>query len=173
MDYGPVILMASLFPITKYQKKWVGIAPVILTYFFVVGWHSLWNQSILPETLKHVALPAIVGLILIVANSLYGGLITKRKELSVFVLAASLIVIGALYYVVYEQQDQIILSFAVLFIAILTLFMAIRQTELVRRTLYGEIYGEPPLERVAFLKLKGRQDERVQFDQPISWWGFV
>lgn len=60
----------------------------------------------------------------------------------------------------------------VLIVAILTIREAIKQTKqvrkqtkLLRRMLYGEIYKRPPLERVAFLKLKGKYDERVRFEQ--------
>lgn len=65
-----------------------------------------------------------------------------------------------------------IVAAIVLLIAVLTLYEANkqsrearRQTELLNRTLYGEIYERPPLERVAFLKLKGKHDERVRFKQ--------
>jgi hypothetical protein len=54
-------------------------------------------------------------------------------------------------------------------IALSTLALVIRQTRLMRRTLYGEIYEVPPLERVGFLKpepkYKNKQDKRVRFDE--------
>lgn len=63
----------------------------------------------------------------------------------------------------------------VLLVAILTLREASKQsraakqqTELLRKMVYGEIYEKPPLERVGFLKLKGKHDERVRFSQPIG-----
>jgi len=74
-----------------------------------------------------------------------------------------------------EVDITSILTFIVLLVAIWTLYEANkqsrevrRQTELLRRTLYEEIYETPPLERVAFLKLKDKHDERVLFDRPIG-----
>jgi hypothetical protein len=69
-----------------------------------------------------------------------------------------------------------IVSVIVLLIAVLTLHEANKQskqareqTELLRRTLYGEIYETPPLKRVGFLKpmakYEFKQDNRIRFNE--------
>lgn len=62
----------------------------------------------------------------------------------------------------------LILSALVLLAAFLTFRQSRKQTELLRRTLYGEIYEKPPMERIAFLKLSGKHDKRVRFKQEVG-----
>lgn len=59
-------------------------------------------------------------------------------------------------------------SAIILIIAFSTFMLAIRQMGLVRRTLYGEIYEKPPLERVGFLDLEIKRDNRVRFAEVVE-----
>jgi hypothetical protein len=64
-------------------------------------------------------------------------------------------------------EDQII-SIILLIVAVIALGFASWQTLLAKRALYGQIYKIPPLERVGFLKLEAKYNNRVHFNKPIG-----
>lgn len=73
-----------------------------------------------------------------------------------------------------------ILTFIVLLIAVFALYEASkqsrearRQTELLRKMVYGEIYETPPLGRVGFLKPIAKHDNRVRFNKNVEGGGFI
>ena len=172
-DYGlwTALLATGLrFPLIKYPKKLIGWVPFALLYLSAVKWHSLWNASAIPEQLQWISFIAVVVLVSWLIFEQFArkrGVNKNKLRLAFFISATFLILIGILCYV-FKPQNQVILSLAVLFVSALTLYIVIRQTELVRRTLYGEIYENPPLERVAFIDLRQKPNRRVHFGKPID-----
>ncbi len=53
--------------------------------------------------------------------------------------------------------------------AILTFLSSRKQTDLLRRTLYGEIYEEPPLDHVGFLKPEAKYESVIKHDKRVSY----
>jgi hypothetical protein len=53
--------------------------------------------------------------------------------------------------------------------AILTFLSSIKQTSLLKRTLYGEIYPEPPLDHVGFLKPEPRYESVIHSDKRVNY----
>ena len=60
--------------------------------------------------------------------------------------------------------DQII-SIILILIAAITLGFTAWQTYLSKKALYGQIYKTPPLEKVGFLNLVAKHDDRVRFNE--------
>lgn len=71
---------------------------------------------------------------------------------------------------VYPLNIAVLTFSAVMAIAaILTFLSSIKQTSLLKRTLYGEIYPEPPLDHVGFLKPEARYESIINQDKRVSY----